>query len=67
MTSSDYWKVTVQFVPLNDLGADTFILQISAVQTERLCICIQLISIFESVQHLHTLDTQQESDNLQQN
>ena len=49
MTSSDYWKVTVQFVPLNGPGADTFILQISAVQTERLCIFIQLKLIFKSV------------------
>ena len=41
MTLCNYWKVIRQFVPLTGLHADICVLQIGAVQAERIYIFVQ--------------------------
>ena len=42
MTLCNYWKVTPQFVPLTGLHTDICVLQIGAVQAERVFIFVQM-------------------------
>ena len=65
MTVCNYWKVIPQFVPLNDLHADICVLQIGAVQAERVYTFVQWKFVREtiktSVTSAYTLHTQLES------
>ena len=65
MTVCNYWKVIPQFVPLNDLHADICVLQIGAVQAERVYTFVQWKFVWEtiktSVTSAYTLHTQLES------
>ena len=49
MTLRNYWKVIPQFVPLNGLHTDICVLQISAVQGERIYIFVQWKFVWEEL------------------
>ena len=50
MAYNKHWKVIPQLVPLNDLHENIYTFRVSAVQTERLRIFVQLKFVRENIE-----------------